>query len=178
MKNIQNISVGYIILGNSVDVTDPCYAADVWCRAKIENMQPGKYACQTFIGDAGSWGRRVIKARIVLDDGSSVAQKTQQQIKSGESWCRLTSIGVDAGLAGFFANKPDFREEEWHELCGWMWSNESGDQDSFLKKMSNDTDGFWTRSGYGDGCYDVYVIQEKVGDAIRTTAAEIRFICL
>ena len=38
--------VGQIhITGQHIDITDPCYDADVWCRTSIENMAPGMYNC-------------------------------------------------------------------------------------------------------------------------------------
>lgn len=174
MKNVHEEFVGYIQLGDTVDVTDPCYDAEGWCRKTIPNMAPGQYACYAVISDEGKWGERVSRARIVLDDGSIPAQNTKAKVKRGRSWRYADYIGVDAGLAGFFANKPDFGDKQWEELCDWITAQ---GQKAYIKKMPNGTDGFWTDSGYGDGCYNVYAIHEMVGrNNSRVTALEIRFL--
>lgn len=158
---------------NTVDVTDPCYNANVWCRSTIKNMAAGRYACYAVVSDEGDWGQRVARARIVFDNDSIAAKETQKRIQTGRSWRGITEIGVDAGLAGFFANKPDFNDEQWSELCSWMFKQ---DKRAYLKRMDNGTDGFWTESGYGDGGYPVYAIRELVGNKPCITALEIRFI--
>lgn len=74
----------------------------------------------------------------------------------------IGSIGVDAGLAGFFHNKPDYTDGEWAAFCERVRHG-----DVWLTK-----DGFYSSSGYGDGCYGVYAY--KQGGEI--TAIEIRFL--
>ena len=75
---------------------------------------------------------------------------------------QIGSIGVDAGLAGFFNNKPDYNDAQWHAFCeqilnGNAWITE---------------DGFFTSSGYGDGSYPVKAF--KLNGKI--IALEIQFI--
>lgn len=74
----------------------------------------------------------------------------------------IGSIGVDAGLAGFFHNKPDYSDEEWGRFCDRVRNG-----DAWLIK-----DGFYSSSGYGDGCYGVYAYKQD--GAI--TALELRFL--
>lgn len=174
MKIKETIMTGHITLGNTVDVTDPCYDKDVWCRCTIKNVAHGKYACYAIIADEGKWGRRVARARIVLDDNSDAAKDTQTRVQRGRSWRHDTTIGVDAGVAGFFANKPDFDDNQWSKLCDWMSSQDEGN--AFIKRFDNETDGFWTSSGYGDGCYDVWAIRGLVNGKPMITALEIRFL--
>lgn len=74
----------------------------------------------------------------------------------------IGSIGVDAGLAGFFHNKPDYDDEAWSAFCdrvahGDVWLME---------------DSFYSVSGYGDGCYGVFA--KKQDDEV--VALEIRFL--
>ena len=38
------------IPGGLVDVTDPCYTRDVWCRMNDVRVRPGKYNCYSFVG--------------------------------------------------------------------------------------------------------------------------------
>lgn len=74
----------------------------------------------------------------------------------------IGSIGVDAGLAGFFHNKPDYTDDEWAAFCDRVRHG-----DAWLIK-----EGFYSSSGYGDGCYGVYAYEQ--GGEI--TAIEIRFL--
>lgn len=67
-----------------------------------------------------------------------------------------------AGLAGFFHNKPDFDDEAWSCFC-----DKVANGDVWL-----DDTGFYSSSGYGDGCYGVFA-NKKNGEI---TALEIRFL--
>ena len=74
----------------------------------------------------------------------------------------IGSIGVDAGLAGFFHSKPDYSDIEWSKFCdrvcrGDAWITENG---------------FCSTSGYGDGGYGVYAYQQDG----EIAALEIRFM--
>lgn len=53
---------------------------------------------------------------------------------------KIGSIGVDAGLAGFFHNKPDYSDEAWSKFCDRIRHG-----DAWLTE-----DGFYSSSGYGD----------------------------
>lgn len=74
----------------------------------------------------------------------------------------IGSIGVDAGLAGFFMNKPDYTDEQWTELC-----EATRNGDAWIKD-----EGFFSSSGDGDGCYPVYAYKQNG----EITALEIRFV--
>ena len=141
-----------------VDITDPCYSKGTWCRMTAE-VKAGEYECRIWRhATKGMYnGReyndvRVGKIGIYLD-GISPNVKLMQPIGS---------IGVDAGLAGFFMNKPDYNDEEWDDFCDSIREG-----DAWIKD-----EGFFSSSGYGDGFYPVYAY--KVGGEI--TALEIRFI--
>lgn len=125
--------IGRFTLGNKVDITDPCYDKDVWCRMTVE-CQPGEYTGIANVIDEGDWGERVAQL-FIFKDGI----ETDDFVKIGE-------IGVDAGLAGFFNNKQDFSDEEWYELCDKTREGEAWQM----------YDGIFCQSGYGDGSYDVY----------------------
>lgn len=143
-----------------VTLTDPGYDKNTWCAATLK-VRPGTYDCFAYTGKDPDWGKRVWINQIVLRDSNVFGNNTKK-------WeCVSTSIGVDAGLAGFFADKPDFNQEEWEALCSWM-----GNRDEFIKTFDNGTDGFWTSSGVGDGCYEAYALRNADGEII---AVEIRF---
>lgn len=143
----------------SVDITDPCYNKDVWCRMNSVSIKEGEYTCvvwhHTDKGeyDGKPYSHKMVGILGIYLDGKIPNQKAMKEIGS---------IGVDAGLAGFFHNKPDYDDEAWSAFCdrvrhGDAWITE---------------DGFYSSSGYGDGCYGVYA--QKQNDEI--VALEIRFI--
>ena len=119
---------------DKIDITDPCYNKDVWCRINNFPISAGTYECYVRMADneeTGGWGERVARIGIRKD-------KADRYVRKG-------SIGVDAGLAGFFNNKPDYTDEQRSEFVyrdGNAWIIE---------------DGFYSTSGYGDGAYDVYI---------------------
>jgi hypothetical protein len=74
----------------------------------------------------------------------------------------IGEIGVDAGLAGFFNDKPDYTDDEWSEFCDSIRNGNAWIRD----------EGFFSSSGYGDGCYPVNACRIN-GEIV---ALEIRFI--
>lgn len=132
--------VGTIKLGTKVDITDPCYDKDVWCRMTTD-CEPGEYKGYIEMSDEGDWGMRV--ATVSIFKGNKMWGIEEME--------RIGSIGVDAGLAGFFNDKPDFNDDEWIELC-----NALGNGDAW-----NLYNGIFSSSGYGDGSYDVYANEDR-----------------
>ena len=125
--------VGEITLENKVDITDPCYDKDVWCRT-TQKCSPGTYKCIVELGDCDSWGERVFS--IAITNGRPEPDELEY----------VAEIGVDAGLAGFFPDKKDYNDKEWEEFCdktrdGHYWLIDGG---------------FVSSSGYGDGGYEVF----------------------
>ena len=161
--------VGYMPINGSVDITDPCYNRDVWCRLNDVKVRPGDYECSYFMenfpweydGEKGDdW--RVTRARITHVDVMTELESTRfAEVDEAEDF---GEIGVDAGLAGFFQNKPDFSDAEWHEFCNAMRPR---DKQAWRTEL-----GFWTDSGFGDGGYPVYALKRD-GEIV---ALEIVFI--
>ena len=152
---------GVINFGDKIDITDPCYNRDVWCRMNDVKIIPGKYTCIAWIRDTGDWGRRVATVGIYLN---GVIPKSREMHEIGGG------IGVDAGLAGFFENKKDFTDEEWCEFCNLIhddYPTVLADENSLFK-------GIVTSSGYGDGGYGVFAARDP--DHYSICALEIRFI--
>ena len=141
-----------------VDITDPCYNKDVWCRMTAE-IKAGEYTCYVWrhtemFEHNGEEYKDVRVGVIGIYLGGIVPPQRSMEY--------IGEIGVDAGLAGFFMNKPDYNDDEWEGFCdsirdGYAWIKDEG---------------FFSSSGYGDGCYPVYA--NKVNNEI--TALEIRFI--
>mgnify|MGYP003295791021 CR=1 FL=1 len=141
-----------------VDITDPCYDKDVWCRMAAE-IKSGEYTCYIWRNTEYEEynGRQYKDVRVgvigIYLDGIIPPQRSMKEIGS---------IGVDAGLAGFFMNKPDYNDNEWDRICNLVDKGDAWIID----------EGFFSESGYGDGCYGVYA--HKVNGEI--TALEIRFM--
>lgn len=151
--------IGVMDFGGSVDITDPCYDRDTWCRMNDVTIKTGNYTCMvwhhTEKGECDGQpycDKRVGIIGIYLD-GEIPHQKAMEEIGI---------IGVDAGLAGFFHNKPDFDDEAWSCFC-----DKVANGDVWLDDI-----GFYSSSGYGDGCYGVFAYK-KNGEI---TALEIRFL--
>lgn len=132
--------VGTIKLGNKVDITDPCYDKDVLCRMTVD-CEPGEYTGYVDIVDEEEWGKRVNAISIFKNDEN----------RGFEDMERIGTIGVDAGMAGFFNNKPDFDDKEWSDFCNKTYDGEAW----------NFCNGIFSQSGYGDGEYEVFANEER-----------------
>lgn len=133
--------LGAMDFGDTVDITDPCYSKDVWCRLNNVRIVPGTYEARANTKDEGECGVRVARLGIYK---SPKIYRTDRR-----TWTAIGDIGVDAGLAGIFAHKADFTDDEWVDFCntikeGFAWAFD----DPAVK-------GFCSTSGFGDGCYDV-----------------------
>lgn len=156
---MRKTKIGVMDFHGSVDITDPCYNKDVWCRMNNVKISEGEYACYVWrhtdkgkYEDGTPYSYLLVGAIGIYRNGDIPRQKDMEEIGS---------IGVDAGLAGFFHNKPDYSDEEWGRFCDRVRNG-----DAWLIE-----DGFYSSSGYGDGCYGVYAYKQD--GAI--TALELRF---
>lgn len=150
--------VGKLKLNDVVDITDPCYDKATWCRINTK-CTPGEYFGYVNMSDT-DWGKRVTDIAIYKDD-IEVSRDDMEFIGT---------IGVDAGLAGFFNNKPDYvGQDAWMDFLvysGVFLDKNTGnpDKDYFAVEY-----GLFSESGYGDGSYGVYANTER-------TAFQIVFI--
>ena len=128
--------VGLVTLGESTDVTDPCYNRNVWCRRTVKTV-PGTYSCHV-----RRYDDRIAELVVVLEG------------EEPDHWTSIGTIGVDSGLAGFFNNKPDFTNQEWSELCRKI--DASPDQNVILNAVPNS---IFTEAGYGDGGYELFAVK-------------------
>ena len=146
--------------GNQIDITDPCYDKGTWCRTTQE-LPRGTYDCGVEIVDCGDWGKRIAKSFIIKEDYSY-----EDDVFYSEY---VDEIGVDAGLAGFFDNKPDYNDDEWSDFCDMLDGNAWVVDEATAAKCS----GFFTSSGFGDGGYDVLALYD-INDTL--IGYEIEFI--
>lgn len=47
-------TIGKLSFGPTVDITDPCYDRDVWCRMNKVSIKQGSYTCVVWSED-GAW---------------------------------------------------------------------------------------------------------------------------
>ena len=167
---------GYIeIPDGKVDITDPCYDKDDVFRMNAVAIKQGRYRCRYWKGfkleqkekseaqeeyrkygfeSAEEYIRaetRDIKNRVFILE---IQHETANASIDGSDWKRIGNIAVDAGMAGFFLDKPDFDDKEWQKLCDYTLGVKAP---VYLKRKL----GFWSDSGYGDGCYEVYALKRN-----------------
>lgn len=123
---------------DKLDVTDPCYDKDVWCRMTVD-IVPGTYDYEVITYDG-----RCRYISIKLEGASSI----RRGLVIGE-------IGVDAGLAGFFENKPDYDDDEWMNVCRNIHGNYGVVATDKDDKAPFGCECVFCYSGYGDGLYEV-----------------------
>lgn len=152
-KYLKKNVTGSRYFGNTITVTDPCYDRDVWCRIDGLEIREGDYDC---IYWTKSKDNRVMCCGIYLNGF----------VPPKDSFEEIGTIGVDAGLAGFFENKPDYNDDEWLELVHNFYDTE--DKNSMISDC-----GFFTSTGYGDGCYGVGVYTSPASGKVE--AVEIWF---
>lgn len=159
----------------TIDITDPCYDHDVWCRLNRKEIVPGNYQIHVFKNAEG----RVAKLRISLKGDSDL----DQRIARNRSWRTIGFIGVDVGLAGFFQNKPNFSDKEWLQFCDELSTQDHAKQISDMSRhvytYTNEqllAKGIFSSTGYGDGEYPVYAISRVDHNKRRAVALEIRFL--
>ena len=162
------------ILNKKIDITDPCYNRNVWCRLNNVTVKSGEYICRYYVGSeleqkdireiteiAEKYGHNVKDA--IEREKADIKQRCfviefhlngYNFCQDSPEWKEIGEIGVDAGLAGFFWNKPDFTDSEWNEFCDKLDKN---NEVAYLDEGM----GFWCSSGYGDGIYKVYAIKDE-----------------
>lgn len=161
MKFIKNV-IGSRHIGAKIDITDPGYNKDVWCRMDDVEIVPGEYTCVIWVQ----------KEKLNLDgkkldvlNVGNVGIYLGGVVPAQKSMKEIGTIGVDSGLAGFFEKKPDYSDKEWDDFCDMI-------EDRRVPAWTIEN-GFFSESGYGDGEYPVYAHKTQDG---RITALEIRFI--
>ena len=99
--------IGVMDFHGSVDITDPSYDRDTWCRMNDVKIKKGDYTCVVWYHtDKGNYdGKPYCYKQVgiigIYLNGVIPVQKAMKEIGS---------IGVDAGLAGFFHDKPDYEQ--------------------------------------------------------------------
>lgn len=180
-----------IELGNVVMVSDPCYEDPTWCQAKLDNVLPGKYIVACEKSDTGDWGIRNSKLMAIHQDYATRLPQEDAEIWTDPCPLHTTlnwelapfEIGVDSGQAGIFdinsyrkkGLKMDVPNVFMKGVNMELLEETIGDDDWYLNmtKMTLSVKGWGaykngvvSRSGYGDGGYELYVIKNQDGQIV------------
>jgi hypothetical protein len=153
-----------LYLSDEVIVTDPCYTEDTWCNAKLKNVKDGNYFAFAKKVDCDGWGTRISKLSVIHEE----------HLKENLKWVRVrnTDIGVDSGQCGIFsldtfrkddifATKSEFYKKfpslQDKALPGESWYGHMCDRTLEGEGWDTYFKGVVSRSGFGDGSYDLYV---------------------
>ena len=138
--------IGKRTFGDTIDITDPCYDKDTWCRLNGVKIKPGEYVCYIRTEECEEeWEGKIQTYEQVNCIGIELPKE-----KDKGKWTFIGSIGVDAGIAGFFENKPDFNDDEWDELCDFILRKNKDKLAYFIDS------GFFSQTAFGDGYYKVF----------------------
>lgn len=159
MNNEKLIYVGDFEIKENEDllISDPCYDDDCWCRnlVKSETIKKGVYSAFVVEKDYGDWGLR-IKELIIANSEYLNIHDLENSVKDLDFCVELKEVGVDAGLCGFFVNKPSYNREEWYKICDFLYP-EKHCINYILATKDNPfmCNGVCSSSGFGDGSYRV-----------------------
>lgn len=157
-----------ITLSNEVMVSDPCYVVPTWCQHKLTNVLPGEYQCYVAKFEASFWGERCSFIITVHKDYNTDEKLNWRTLKSA-------TVGVDSGQAGIFSMETYRKDGVF--LTGqsnftkkYGSSKDDGGEDWYghMCDITTEGNGWGTypngivsRSGCGDGSYELRVAKHK-----------------
>lgn len=162
-------NIGDFEFTKTVDATDPCYDRSIYsgasgvaeCGVADISLVPGLYTGYADINDEDRC------SSLVVAPAGSISGAAVDEYLLDLSFDEIGIVGVDAGVAGIFQDKPDFQGDEWLAFV-------------HSEGLVNDGERYWltpygfcTNSGYGDGGYPLYAYYDGSGNII---ALEIRYI--
>lgn len=150
-------------LGHKVIVTDPCYSLDTWCNYIVSNVLPGEYKTSVKLTDGGFWGERV--AELIAINTNYQTQPLRWELVS-------TDIGVDSGQCGIY----DFSYRlSFGNSCqgSFFYKKACKCTDKEERYGEQEDSGVTSCSGYGDGCYYLYIAKNQQKEVV---AMKIVFI--
>lgn len=132
---MREINCGTLDLAKGlVDISDPGYELDKYLYIDSLKVKPGIWNASLLADD----DNLIYSLKISHEDFNG---KCDLEKNVGE-------IGVDSGLAGFFASpRHEYTDAEWDRFVSEYYENDS--------VYMNTLNGVITNSGYGDGWYDV-----------------------
>jgi len=151
MNNLRNEFIGAIRLKNVAYVADPCSY-----KERIDNIESGIYSCRINMLEY----EPIITDLIAIHEDFITADYEEEKLDR--------QISVDSGIAGIFS----------YDLCNEYNTKEKIDQlieairdelDPLLNLEQAGTlygECFFSRSGEGDGLFDIYVKRTPMGEIV------------
>ena len=144
-----------IKLGNKVLVSDPSYENGTWCTGIVENVKEGNYITNVVYCEDSHpfFYNRVAELDTILEGVN----------KDFLNWeITEADIGVDSGQCGIY---------DYESVKDIIGTGESDEKDTFYGQACQCTDvdeqykelngyGVVSRSGLGDGNYDLYIAKQ------------------
>ena len=153
------IRLGSVRYGTRIRVSDPCYNMDTWCAGTLDNVLPGEYLCTAEVAYTGKKNGGCVSALQVrhADYPEAVPDELVTSFEAG----------VDSAQLGFFDEKY-FAEN----VSRKDWKNWYGEVREATSHMAGTLAGCSCVSvtGYGDGCYPVYIARNSSGKIIAVKA--------
>lgn len=158
----QEFALGTFVLSQpTLRVTDPCYQDGTWCAGTLQ-AKPGIWNAKTVVGPT-SWHTRVKALQISHESLGALEVLDYKTLDSA----KLTA-GVDSGQCGFFddAHYPrdaasfEYEDDTFYGECCALTLDDGLPGGGVLSKQT----GVVSRSGFGDGGYEVYVKRDEAGD--------------
>ena len=139
-------------------VSDPCYAVGIWCAAILENVQIGTWYAELGISDEVLWGKRV--SYIEAGTGKSSGDWTKHKV----------DIGVDSGQMSISDYHDQMGTGDYEDNTHWYGKacnlTLGGNKGGIINFMGYNIAAV-SKTGYGDGSYDLYTQINKDGDISR-----------
>lgn len=151
-------------------VTDPCYTPDTRCAGVLQVL-PGNWTARVLVGPT-DWDTRVKQLQITHESlGVSEIIPLAAMVRTS------LNAGVDSGQCGFFdearypRKKSEFEYEKgtFYAGCCELTLDEKGSGGGVLA----DGSGVLSRSGFGDGGYNVYAQKDSTGNIVALALAFI-----
>ena len=151
-----------IELGTKVLVSDPCYDYPTWCTGTVENVKPGKYETSVeYWEDTDPFFRGRVSVLYAILEGLN---------KESLNWeITEADIGVDSGQCGIYdfesvkdiIGTGEYNEKDSFYAKACACTNDDKLQYQELKDLDNiNSIGVVSRSGVGDGSYDLYIAKQ------------------
>ena len=157
MKIKEIIELDDIELDREVVVSDPSYNLSTWCLATLDNVKPGTYKGYAVVADEGEWGSRVAYLAVINETNTDIdINAIENEVYDMET--ESTDIGVDSGLCGIYAKdffKQMQSDGDWLERCEAI---------NIGKADTLEEAAVVSSTGYGDGCYCLYVNRNYHGE--------------
>jgi len=154
---IRNDDIDFVgsfkIQSGHLRISDPCYDKDTWCTGIIKNVKKGEWEAHMKMIDLDC---NVAELIAYHKDISKSTIRGQKWIDQG------IEVGVDSGQCGIFddflyptekTGEYDDEKSFYGQCCKITLSDSAGVLDF----------GVVSQSGYGDGSYECYTLEDKDG---------------